>query len=277
MARADPAARFLVNGAPGGCIDPADRGLCLGDGLFETMAVRAGRVRFWGRHMERLARGCSALSLPAPDAEVLAAERDRLVGESGTGSLRLTLTRGPGPRGYALPAEPAPTRVLAFHPGPPPAAGDPLRLRWCDTRLGIQPRLAGLKHLGRLEQILARAEWNDPCIDEGVMQAVDGRVIECTASNLFLVLDGRLVTPALVDCGVAGVVRGVVLETAARAGLETTVRDLSPGEVGRATEAFVTNAARGVAPVGTIGERAFPGRGPVTSALEQEIDWAECA
>lgn len=275
-APADPTgARFLINGIPDGRIDPRDRGFCLGDGLFETMAVRRGRIRFHERHMERLARGCETLMLPVPERALLESELAQLIGAGEDGTLRLTWTRGPGPRGYAPPAEAAPTRVLAFHPGRPAPPERPARLRWCETRLGVQPRLAGLKHLNRLEQVLARAEWNDPCIDEGIMRAVDGRVIECTMANLFLARGDRLITPDLGDCGVAGVVRAVALDAAAEAGMEARTRDVTPADVAAADEIFITSAARGISPVGRIDDRAYPAPGPVTQSLDSRIDWME--
>lgn len=275
-ASASTGPRFLVDGQGNRGVDPADRGLCLGDGLFETIAIRGGRARFWDRHMARLARGCARLGLPAPDVATLERECTRLVADDPVGTLRLTLTRGVGPRGYAPPADPAPTRILAFHPGSAPATTpSPLQLRWCETRLAVQPRLAGLKHLGRLEQVLARAEWNDPCIDEGIMQSVDGRVIECTSANLFLVRQGRVITPDLADCGVAGVVRGVVLDTAADAGIETEVRDVARDEIAAAEELFVTSATRAIAAVGAVAERRYEAPGPVTHMLDGHIDWMD--
>lgn len=262
----------LINGNPGTHVDAGDRGFTLGDGLFETIAIRGGRPRFWRAHYERLQKGCQRLALPTPDAETLHDEIERVCGGRASGMVRLTLSRGVGPRGYAPPDDPSPTRVVAFHPGGPPAER-PLTLRWCDMRLGLQPELAGLKHLNRLEQVLARSEWQDPGIDEGIMQSVDGRVIECVTANIFLVREGELVTPALSDCGVAGVVRAKVLEAAADLGVETDVRDIGPGEVATADELFITNSSRGVAAVGILGDRAFTAPGRLTRQLGGQIDW----
>ncbi|MDX1609372.1 MAG: aminodeoxychorismate lyase [Halofilum sp. (in: g-proteobacteria)] len=262
---------ILVNGSATDQAPALDRGLALGDGLFETIAFRDGRPRHWREHAERLADGCRRLDLPQPDPEQLRAEAERARGTDPDGTLRITWTRGPGPRGYAPPVQPRPTRIVAWFPGLPAAPGRPLALRWCDTRLGENPALAGLKHLNRLEQVLARAEWDDPAIDEGVMCSSSGEVIECTSSNLFLVRDGRLRTPALERCGVAGVVRRRVLALAAEAAIPAAVEPLSPDDVRAADELFVTSATRGIAAVGRLGERAWSAPGPCTRRLQQAL------
>jgi len=148
---------------------------------------------------------------------------------------------------------------------------DGIVVRLCDTPLGLNPRLAGLKHLNRLEQVLASAEWNDPAIAEGLMSSVDGRIICATAANVFLVRDGVLVTPATRDCGVAGVMRGVVLAAARELAITTEVTDVRAEDLERADEVFLTNAITGVRPVGEIlGVRRYAAPGEVTRAL---LDW----
>jgi len=270
-ARADGAVG-LINGRPQANLDPTDRGFTLGDGLFETIAVRTGSPRFWDDHCQRLRRGCQRLGIPKPAMADLRADVEQVLTGAQTGTLRITVTRGPGARGYAPPAEPAPTRAVVFHPHAPPAdPPSPVRLRWCSTRLALQPALAGLKHLNRLEQVLARSEWADPAIDEGVMLGMDGRVVECIASNLFLVRDGALVTPLLEACGVAGVMRGRVLCAAAGLRIATEVRSVAPGELAAAEALFVTSATRGLAPVAELGERAFATDDPVTQRLQAQV------
>ncbi|MFW5970318.1 MAG: aminodeoxychorismate lyase, partial [Halofilum sp. (in: g-proteobacteria)] len=230
-----------------------DRGFALGDGLFETVAVRAGRARFWQAHVERLLDGCRRLAIPAPALDDLVHEVERVRDGMPSGTLRITVSRGPGPRGYALPPNPLPTRVVAFFPAMDGSSPTPrFRLRWCRTRLALQPALAGLKHLNRLEQVLARGEWSDSTIDEGIMLATDGRVVECVASNLFILIGRTLVTPALDECGVNGVMRRQVLEAARLSGIDTEVRRVEPDEVARAAAVFVTNALRGIVPVERI-------------------------
>jgi len=267
--------RVLVNGEPATRVDVLDRGFTLGDGLFETIAVRRGQPRFRDLHWARLQDGCRRLRLPEPDLRVLDRDAAAVIGDCPAGVLRVSVTRGPGPRGYAPPPEPAPTRVHVFEPQPNSLTGRPVMLRRCRTRLGCQPALAGLKHLNRLEQVLARAEWDDANIDDGIMQSVDGRVIECLTGNLFLVAGGTLVTPDLYDCGVAGVVRRKVLDTARDAGIAVEERDVGPGELLTAEELFMTNASRGIAPVRRLEGLCWPETGPLTADLAARIDWME--
>jgi 4-amino-4-deoxychorismate lyase len=261
--------RRLVNGVESSAVSVDDRGLQYGDGLFETMAAFDGRVRHFERHMERLASGCRRLGLPLPDAVLVAAECERALEGIGAGAVKLMLTRGPGPRSYRPPVEPAVTRIVVSTGAR--ARNDPedgIVVRLCDTPLGLNPSLAGIKHLNRLEQVMACAEWDDPAIAEGLMSSVDGRLVCATAANFFLVRDGRLATPDIRDCGVAGVMRGLVLEAARDLALPVDVTDLDAADLAEADEVFLTNAITGVRPVGEIfGLRRLDAPGEITRAL----------
>jgi 4-amino-4-deoxychorismate lyase len=261
--------RRLVNGVESSAISVDDRGLQYGDGLFETMAAVNGRVRNFDRHMERLGEGCRRLGIPAPSAELLADECERALAGMGTGSVKLTITRGPGPRSYRPPQDPAVTRIVVSS-GPKPR-NDPetgVVVRLCGTPLGLNPRLAGLKHLNRLEQVMACSEWDDPAIAEGLMSSTDGRLICATAANVFIVHDGLLLTPDIRDCGVAGVMRSLVLAAARELAIPHEVADFPASRLANAEEVFLTNAITGVRPVGeVIGIRRYVAPGAVTSAL----------
>ncbi|MGM0702140.1 MAG: aminodeoxychorismate lyase [Pseudomonadota bacterium] len=189
-----------------------DRGLAYGDGLFETVLLHDGQPRLWDEHLARLARGCHALGIPLPHEHDLAAPLAEA--PRGTAVLKLVVTRGSGGRGYCPPRDPEPSlawRVTGFVPHVD-AWRDGVRVRHCRLRLGIQPLLAGVKHLGRLENVLARAEWNDPAVAEGLVCDSDGVLVEATAMNLFWQRNGRLETPRLDRCGVAGTLRAALLE-----------------------------------------------------------------
>lgn len=246
----------LVNGRVGQ-LDPLDRGLQFGDGLFETMAVRDGRARFVDWHLERLAEGAQRLALPMLD-------RDRALGQiaaawpRGQGVVKLIWTRGPAGRGYQPLAQVEPTCIAAGFewPARPAAAwSEGVLLRYCRTRMARSPALAGIKHLNRLEQVLARAEWDDERIAEGLMLDTMGQVISGTQSNLFAVIAGRIVTPTLDQCGVAGVMRHAFGGWSARRGNAVVERNLLPEELETATEIFVTNALIGAWPVRALEER----------------------
>ena len=245
--------RVLVNGRTG-ALDPSDRGLQYGDGLFETIAVRQGRPRFLERHLERLVRGARRLALALPDLDVLRSE----IADScpdGRGVIKVIVTRGIGERGYRPPVDAKPTRIVMSGPWPDwPAAAwtDGVRVAWCGTRIGRNPALAGIKHLNRLEQVLARAEWDDAEMDEGLMQDDRGYAICATQANVFARVDGRWVTPLLDQCGVAGVMRSVFQAWTAEQGMPVIERDLPVPELARATALALTNALIGAWPVRTL-------------------------
>lgn len=168
-----------------------DRGLAYGDGLFETLLVHEGRAVWWDAHWRRLRWGAERLRIALPDERVVAAEASDLIEGMTHGVLKCVLTRGSGGRGYAPPAEAEPMLVLSLHAPPAATPSQGLEVRWCDTRLALQPALAGIKHLNRLEQVMARMEWNAPSIHEGLMLDTDERVICATAGNVFARIGGR--------------------------------------------------------------------------------------
>ncbi|NMZ62919.1 aminodeoxychorismate lyase [Pseudomonas oryzihabitans] len=262
-----------LNGQP---LDPGlqrDRGLAYGDGLFETIAVRRGQPRLLDRHLQRLVTGCQRLRLPC-DVAQLDAEIRAYAALLGEGVAKLLLTRGDGLRGYAPPAEPEVRRLLLGSPVPAyPAAHatEGIDLYPCTTRLARQPLLAGLKHLNRLEQVLARGEWNDPRYAEGLMLDQDGRPIEGVFSNLFLVRAGRLLTPALDGCGVAGVLRGLLLDVAAQEGIQAEVLPLALDDLLAADEVFLCNSQYGIWPVRRYAAANWS-VGPVTRKLQGSIN-----
>lgn len=243
---------MLVNGQPGSSISAADRGLQYGDGLFETIAVFRGEPLLWQYHMDRLEVGCERLGFPAPDADQLLRESRTVVGECSAAVLKILLTRGIGGRGYTPPSEPAVTRVISCHPLPDYAAECwtlGVNARFCRTRLGINPGLAGLKHLNRLEQVMARREWESATIAEGLMLDAIGRVVEGTLTNLFVWLDDRLVTPDLSHCGVAGVMRRLIMRLAMEHSIPVVESDLYEDQVKSADAVFLTNSLIGIWPV----------------------------
>ena len=228
-----------------------DRGLAYGDGLFETMRAFRGDAPWWPAHWQRLQRGARALRLPLPDENLVRAEGKRLL-DSGDGVLKLIVTRGAGGRGYAASTEAEPHWILSRHPLPPPAPGSGLALRWCDTRLALQPALAGIKHCNRLEQVLARNEWDDPAVHEGLLRSADGDVVSATAANVFVLHEGAWKTPLLDRCGIAGVCRAWAL-----AALDASEARLAVTEVEAADAVFLCNAVRGILPVARLGARSW--------------------
>jgi len=243
--------RRLVNGVEGTGIAADDRGLAYGDGLFETMVAVEGGLRHFDLHMARLADGCRRLEIPQPSIEVVADDCRRVLEGLGSATVKLIVTRGVGPRGYAPPDEPTVTRIVmaASAHSHEFDTSRPMVVQLCRTRLALSEQLAGMKHLNRLEQVMASAELRHSGMDEGLMLAMDGRLVCATACNLFLVRSGRLLTPMIRDCGVAGVMRQVVLRAADTLGIPATITDLEPDALSGADEVFLTNAVRGIRPV----------------------------
>ncbi|MDX5372641.1 MAG: aminodeoxychorismate lyase [Pseudomonadaceae bacterium] len=249
-----------VDGRPAAELPLGDRGLAYGDGLFETIAVRRGRAVLLPRHLARLAEGLRRLAIDLDLAE-LEAELRAFCAVLGEGVAKLMVTRGDGLRGYAPPQPTQPRRILLGNPlpnYPMEHAEQGVRLFPCATRLAEQPLLAGLKHLNRLEQVLARGEWQDASFAEGLMRDVSGRVIEGVFSNLFLVRDAVLLTPELTRCGVAGVMRAEIIEQATRQGIALRVRDIGYDELLAADEVFLCNGLYGIWPVRELQGRDWP-------------------
>ena len=243
----------LVNGEPpadaGAAVAYNDRGLNYGDGLFETAVLRDGAVRFLASHLQRLRQDCERLRIDYPGDETLLADIRTVSGAQRTGVIKIIVTRGSGGRGYRPGLGLRSNRIVALHelPASNPEVG--IAVRWCDIRLSRNPALAGMKHLNRLEQVLAQLEWHDAHIGEGLMLDTEGELVCATASNVFIGRHDALFTPDLRYCGVRGVMRSQVLRAAVDLGITIGEEPLWPRDLQEATEVFVTNAVRGVRPV----------------------------
>ncbi len=250
---------WWCNGAPLSGLTPDDRGLAYGDGLFETIAIRRRRPRLLDWHLERLQGGAMRLGLPPIDAGQLTAEIDACLDRAGrpvAAVLKLLLTAGNGPRGYARRHDAAALRLLRLWPAAAEPAPEPAELVPVPFRLSRQPALAGIKHLSRLENVLAQPSQPG---DERAGLLLDTRdLCVCgTMANVFFVLDNRLATPALTHAGVAGVMRRAVLAAAAQEPALGTVavRDIAYAEAVCADAAFLTNSQFGLRPVARLGGR----------------------
>lgn len=215
-----------------------DRGLHYGDGLFETIRFVGTHAPLWDWHVQRLTAGCLRLSLPAPDPTELREHALTAAAEHAQTVIKIVLTAGSGPRGYARPSPLVP-RLRLFVQAFVARAPVDLCLRWCHTRYAVQPLLAGIKHLNRIENVLARNEWATQ-FDEGLMLDTRSRVIGATAANVFVRISDRWLTPSVHRSGIAGVGRRWLL-----AHLGAEIGDLSRRDVLGANQCVLINALRG--------------------------------
>lgn len=250
----------LIDGTAASQLSVTDRGLNYGDGLFETLRVSGGQIALLAYHLARLRRGMQALRLQA-DVELIEAEWRELAARLGEGVIKLTLTRGSGQRGYAIPASAHSVRIqqcLAPVSYPRERWHKGVRLFACTTRLARQPLLAGIKHLNRLEQVLARSEWSDPSYAEGLVCDTRGFPIECTMSNLFLRTAEGWVTPVLDECGVRGVMRDYLIDQLCANAEPVEEQELDYQALMTATEVFCCNSLYGVWPVVSLQHKRWP-------------------
>jgi 4-amino-4-deoxychorismate lyase len=265
---------ILVNGIQSEHIRVFDRGVTYGDGVFRTLLVRAGHPLCWSRHYDKLYADCAALGIVCPPEDILAAEMVELIAGTPDCVLKVIVTRGESQRGYAVPARMEPTRILMSSPVPQHPANhltDGVRLHLCATRLAIQPLLAGIKHLNRLENVLARREWTNSDIAEGLMLDMDGNAIEGTMSNLFLLQGNTLFTPDLGRCGVAGVQRQRIMNLAGGLGMAVRVENLSLARIYDAEEMVLCNSLIGVWQVRVLAGKTWQA-GKLAARLRRLLD-----
>ncbi len=264
---------ILVNGVESDYISVTDRGFQYGDGLFETIEVIRSQPVFLEQHLLRLNAGCLKLNIPPPNIKQLTDEINSVCKHAGQAVLKLIITRGVGGRGYRQPEAIQPTRVISLHPFPEypqPYAEQGINARFCNTRLGLNPMLAGIKHLNRLEQIIARTEWDDPAIQEGIMLDINNHVIEGTMTNLFYVKDSIIYTASLQLAGVAGIMRGIIKTLITEHNLTLIEHGYGKDELLAADEIFFCNSIIGIWPVKQIETVSFA-VGNVTRQLQTWI------
>ena len=244
---------FLVNGRESRQLDVADRGFHYGDGVFETIAFRQGRPQLWHRHLQRLQQACQRLSLTAVDEAQWLADIEALQPPEDA-VIKLIVSRGPSGRGYAWQKGDTVSRVTAVYPWPDYASENSrgIQTRICQTPVSMNPALAGIKHLNRLDNVLARNEWRDSDIVEGFMLDMNQHIIEGTMSNVFCVLDRHIYTPALDHAGVAGIMRGLIMELCREMGLELSVIDISRENFLQMDSVFICNSLIGIWPVSRV-------------------------
>ncbi|MCP4090490.1 MAG: aminodeoxychorismate lyase [Gammaproteobacteria bacterium] len=252
--------RWLINGVRSSALAADDRGLAYGDGLFETLAVRAGKCRFIEFHLDRLTESCVRLGIPFEADNSLRKEIAAFIAGEVHGTLKLIVTRGKGPRGYAPPDPAWPTRLLGFSATTPatfPHMG--VRVRYCQSLISRNRMLAGMKTLNRLEQVMARAEWAHVPAEyqEGLMLNDRDEVVCGTMTNLFMVRADGLYTPALDESGVAGIMRSQIINIASDMQIELKETSVSKMDIRTAEGVFLTNSLIGLWPVQEVEGQSY--------------------
>ncbi|WP_027856069.1 aminodeoxychorismate lyase [Marinobacterium jannaschii] len=258
-----------VNGRKSEQLDVRDRGLAYGDGLFETIKVSAHSPVFADQHFRRMTDGAIGLGMD-PGAVLQLRQEVETISLPEQAVMKLILTRGVGGRGYSHAGISNTTRVIMISEmadyGDRAEAG--VKARFCKLELGLNPALAGIKHLNRIEQVLARNEWHDPEIAEGIVCDCEGYLAEGTMSNLFWVHQGVLQTPLLDRCGVSGIVRNRLIDLARAAGLAVEEGRYRPAQLDQAEEIFFCNSLIDIWPVVELAGQKYP-VGQVTLELQR--------
>lgn len=241
---------YLINGSFDQSISPFDRGFAYGDGIFRTLAVKAGQPIHWALHYQKLVEDCAAIGIVCPRAELLIDDIKLLFAPHAEEVMvaKIIITRGEGERGYAIPSISTPTRILIKSLLPSYADAlyvEGVTLHLCETRLSVQPKLAGIKHLNRLENVIARSEWQDEMLFDGLLLDAQDHVIECTMSNIFTRFGDELLTPDLSQNGVAGITRQRILHLAKSLNLITKVQALPFTHLLKADEVLICNSLYG--------------------------------
>lgn len=264
---------ILINGKTNDLINVLDRGLQYGDGLFETIAIFQNELLCWDEHIARLVQGCERLKLSTPDVQQLKNEALSFSSSAEKAVLKIILTRGQGGRGYAPPDKTDVTRIVALYPWPQHPAENTdsgINTRLCQIRYSQNPLLAGIKHLNRLEQVLARSEWDDTDICEGIVMDTDDNIIEGTMSNIFYAKGNTLFTPDLSASGIKGIIRQKIIELSANLNIEISIQKIALPELLDADEIFICNSIIGVWPVKRIDVQEYqPGK--MTALIKQKL------
>ena len=258
---------MLINGIQSTTVAATDRGLAYGDGLFSTIKVEWGRVQLWDFHLQRLQLGAKRLFFPEVDWTLLTDEVQSLaeaLNDKPQAVIKIILTRGSGGRGYSSKGCVEPLRILSCHDFPSfykQWQDEGIKVILCQQKLAINPQLAGLKTLNRLEQVLIKHELEMSQAVEGIVCDNNGFVIEACTANIFIYLDNQWLTPKLDACGVAGVKRRQVMEAASQAGITISEVDITVDELLKAQALCLTNALMGLVPVKQFQSHIYPKSG----------------
>ena len=255
--------RVLINGIASDYVSATDRGLHYGDGIFETIACIGTHPVFIEQHLKRMEMGASKIRLPFPGRQKFLDDINCLLSGSGSSSnsvIKLILTRGAGTRGYRYDTKQHPTRICLHSDWPDTVArwrSHGISTRFCETQLSLNPQLAGIKSLNRLDSVLASSELGS-AFNEGFLSDIDGYVIEGTMSNIFFTVQNDvLVTPDLSRCGVNGIMREQIIDIALNNDITVETRNITRDELLDAREIFISNSVIGLCAVKQLEQQFY--------------------
>ena len=262
----------LINGVATDYLSVNDRAIHYGDGLFETILCHNRQLYFWPQHYSRLKQSTEKIKLSLPDEALLLDDIEKLlceVEDEHAYAIKVIITRGSGQRGYQFEKKPMVTRIITFTSieidyssilSRQLLSGD---LVICEQQVSINENLAGLKHLNRLDNVLARNESsiiNNSDIIDGLMINANKHVIEGTMSNVFFVKDKMLYTPKLNQSGVQGVMRDAIIAIAKNKNIEVSISDITTEKIKNMDEVFITNSLIGMKAINHLSDTAFTKR-----------------
>ena len=262
----------LINGEFKDSISVYDRGLAYGDGFFETMLwdsfenkkkINVG-VEFWLRHLRRIKDGCKLMQINFPSDDEIMKQRNLILKasfkEQKSGLLKMIITRGVGGRGYKFEKNMVPTIILLSLPKPNVEKEyfkSGVVVKICKTQLSKNTNLFGYKHLNRLDSVLARSEWEDKKIFEGIFLDSKKNILEGTMTNIFFVHKKTLITPPIIDSGINGVMRQVVIDNAKFFFDKVVVQKINIRDIEKFEQMFLTNSVLKVIPVSRFEKKKF--------------------
>ncbi len=270
----------LINGIASDYLNINDRSIHYGDGLFETILCDNNKLYYWQQHFQRLQASAQQLKITCPQQQVLLDDIAKLLDSNESKSksacaIKIIISRGAGERGYKFSKNTTTNRFVLLSDLEPDhssllshqlLSGE---LFICKQQVSINENLAGLKHLNRLENVMARSEWDASYID-GLMLNANRHVIEGTMSNLFAVREGQLFTPGLKLSGVNGIMREMIIDLASKSNIKTSITDLTIDDLNAMDELFISNSLIGMKAVTKLGDSLYEDQ-QVTTMIFSEL------
>ena len=251
--------------------DAQDRGLHYGDGLFETLLIHQGNVRYWQEHYARLYASCERLKIPCPQQSWLERALQPYVDSAESLIVKIIITRGTGGRGLSLSDKTQPNVYIFKYPVELSHINQPIRVTISEVTLSKSPLLAGIKHLNRLFYVLATQQLqSENNFDEALLLDSEGYLVEAIVHNLFFISNDITYTPDLTASGVDGIMRNLVLKKLKELDKPVKIGHYTPEQLFQADECFLCNSVQGIRPITLVKKQRFD-PGPVTRLLQQSI------